>query len=154
MEKKIDCVILAYPWVPEAFLAGLRCRPSAATTISLRTIPRPPDTRSGTQDNLGLGGCSKNFYMFKITQIDTLSCSLISFYAPSSVNPKVLVMYSFHVTLSFPFMSLSLNMASTSSCTVHFCNLCRIQISSSASSTKPSLLMSMRGTNILEKLIR
>ena len=68
---------------------------------------------------------------------------------PSSVNPKLLVMYSFHEILSSPFRSLSRNMASTSSCTVHFCILCRIQISSSASSTKPSLLMSIRGTSIL-----
>lgn len=60
-------------------------------------------------------------------------------------------MYSFHETLSLPSMSLSLNMASTSSCTVHFCIRCRIQISNSASSTKPSLLMSIRGTNILVK---
>ena len=82
------------------------------------------------------------------------SLTLVSWrysYPPSSVNPKVLVMYSFHVTLSLLFMSRSLNMASTSSSTVHFCILCRTQISNSASSTKPSLLISIRGTSILNE---
>lgn len=82
------------------------------------------------------------------------SLTLVSWrysYPPSSVNPNVLVMYSFHVTLSLLFMSRSLNMASTSSSTVHFCILCRTQISNSASSTKPSLLISIRGTSILNE---
>lgn len=71
-------------------------------------------------------------------------------YVRSSGNPNVLIINSFHVTSSSLLVSRSLNIASTSSSTSHFFILCRTQISNSASSTKPSLLISILGTSNLE----